>query len=73
MIFRNRLKTSKTMMRIGMASLLIFFMWPRFFPLATDLGPDFIDATRGVLLGLSIGLNLLAVRLNSRQQRCGDR
>lgn len=65
------MKNPKAMIRIGMACLLIFFMWPRFLPFTANLNPDLIDGVRGFLLGVSIGLNLWAVRLICLQRR-GD-
>jgi hypothetical protein len=72
MIFRNRQKEPVTMIRIGMACLLISLIWPRFVHLTFNLGPDLIDGVRGLLFGISIGLNLWAVRLKCRQRRCAD-
>ena len=58
---------TKTMMG-GMAALLLFSVWPRFLHVGTNLNPDWIDGLRGFLIGLSIGLNLMAVILNSRRR-----
>lgn len=69
MILGDRIKNCKTMLRIGMICLLLFFMWPRFFPFAANLGPDLIDGVRGFLLGVSVGVNLWAVRLTCRQRQ----
>jgi hypothetical protein len=66
---RKALKDPKTMIRAGMVCLLLFNIWPRFLHLAFNLGPDWIDALRGVLLGLAMGLILLALRLKGRQSR----
>jgi len=49
--------------------LAIALAWPRFLPVAGNLGPDAIDGVRGLLMGLAIGLNLWAVILGSRQRR----
>jgi hypothetical protein len=72
MIFRNLQKNHQTMMRIGMLCLLISLIWPRFVHLTFSLGPDLIDGVRGFLLGISISMNLWAVSLKCRQQRCDD-
>jgi hypothetical protein len=71
-MFRNLQKNPQTMMHIGMACLLISLIWPRFIHLTFNLGPDLIDGVRGFLLGISISMNLWAVRLKCNQQRCGD-
>jgi type III secretory pathway component EscT len=65
------MKNPKAMIRIGMACLLIFSIWPRFLPFTANLKPELIDGVRGVLLGVSIGMNLWAARLACRQ-RHGD-
>ncbi|HEX8174920.1 MAG TPA: hypothetical protein VF543_07360 [Pyrinomonadaceae bacterium] len=65
------MKNPKAMIRIGMACLLVCLTWPGFFHFTADLSPALIDGVRGFLLGVSIGLNLWAVRLICRQRR-GD-
>jgi hypothetical protein len=72
MFIRKRLKNPKHMMLIGVSCLALANILPRFLHLTFNFGPDFIDAIRGLLFGLGIGLTLLSVRLNCRQQRCGD-
>lgn len=69
MLFVNREKNSQTMMMVGMASLALALVWPRFLPVTGGLGPDAIDGLRGVLIGVSIGLNLWAVRLGAMKRR----
>lgn len=73
MIFRSRMKNPKTLMLCGMACLALANIWPRFLHLEANLGTDWVDAIRGFLYGLGIGLNLLAVRLNCRQRQGGCR
>ena len=71
MIFGIREKNPRAMMMVGMASLAVALAWPRFLPVTGGLGPDAIDGMRGVLIGLSIGLNLWAARLGGRLRRGG--
>ena len=73
MIFRKRLNDPKHMMLIGVSCLALANIWPRFLHLTFNFGPDFIDAIRGLLYGLGIGLTLLSARLNSRKRRCEER
>jgi hypothetical protein len=73
MILRSHAKNPKQLMMMGMAFLLPALLWPRFVPLTGNLGSDAIDGIRGVLIGLSIGLNLLSVLLVGRQRRGGAR
>ena len=72
MILRNRLKNPQAMMSIGMLCLVLALCWQRFLPLTAGLGPDLSDGARGVLFGVSIGMNLWSVRLAARQRRCGE-
>ena len=59
MIYPHRRKHTRTLMPIGMLCLVIALICPRYSP---RLGrPDWSDGIRGLLFGLSIGLNLLAV------------
>lgn len=71
MIFRNRLKDPKAMMSIGMVCLVVALLWPRFLPLTGNMGPNWIDGVRGLLFGMSIGMNLMSLTLMARQRRCG--
>jgi hypothetical protein len=68
MIYPNRLKHSRTLMPIGMLCLVIALIWPRYIPRVGH--PDWSDGIRGVLFGLSIGLNLLAVVQANRPRSC---
>jgi hypothetical protein len=57
----------------GMALLALALIWPRFLLVTGGLGPDAIDGVRGFLIGLSIGLNLWAVRwISAARRRCGN-
>jgi len=74
MIFRNRLKDPKAMIRLGglflaLALILQMFLHPH--PAAKTV--EYLsDGVRGLLIGLSIGLNLKAARLIARQRRSGS-
>jgi hypothetical protein len=70
MILRNRLHDRKTVIRLGMLCLLLFFLANWFLHPATAFWQGWVDEARGVLLGLGIGFNLWAVRLASRPH-CG--
>jgi hypothetical protein len=69
MNLRNRLSNNpRLLMMIGMTCLLISSL-PSFIHVATKLNADAIDFARGVLIGLSIGFNLLAVVMHERNRR----
>jgi hypothetical protein len=72
MIFRNRQKNPQTMIFVGMLFMVLFNAWPRLLHLTFNLGPDWIDAIRGYLFGVSASLLLWAVRLKCCQRRHGD-
>jgi len=73
MILRSHAKDPKQLMMLGMAFLVPALLWPRFVPLTGNLGSDAIDGIRGVLIGMSIALNLWSARLVGRQRRGGGR
>jgi hypothetical protein len=43
---------------------------PSLLHVGTKLNPDTLDFARGVLIGLSIGFNLLAAWMHGRNRRC---
>jgi hypothetical protein len=49
---------------------LVISSLPRFVHVAPTMNADSIDFARGVLIGLSIGFNLLAVLIHGRNRRC---
>ena len=67
MILPDRLKNPRALMSIGMACLLPALLWPRFVH-PTAAGLDLADFVRGVLFGLSFGMNLWSVALTARQR-----
>jgi len=71
MIFPNRLKQPQALISLGMLFLVIALAWPRYIHLTGGLDPGWIDAVRGLLFGVSIGINLMSVGLAARQRRCG--
>jgi hypothetical protein len=69
MNLRNRLSNNPRMlMMIGMTCLVISSL-PNFIHVATKVNADAIDFARGMLIGLSIGFNLLAMLIHGRNRR----
>ncbi len=68
MISRIGSKDPKALMMIGMVFMVLGQLW-RFMPVTGGMSEDAIDAIRGVVLGISIGLLLWSVWLNGRQRR----
>jgi hypothetical protein len=59
------------LMMIGMTCLVIASL-PTFIHVTTKMNADSIDFARGMLMGLSIGFNLLAVLVHARNRRCAE-
>jgi len=72
MNFRNRLQVPKAMIPIAMMFLVIGFLWPYFFHPATQFAQNLSPGARGMLGGISFGINLMAIRQAARQRRCGE-
>ena len=57
------------LMTMGMICLLLSSL-PTFIHIVTTVNADAVDFARGLMLGLSIGLNLVAVWMLGRNRRC---
>jgi len=62
MSLRNRLKDRGTLMRIGLACLLLGNLSRWFLRPTAAFGQGMVDATFGFLIGLSIGCLLVSLR-----------
>jgi len=62
----------KAMIPIAMMFLVIGFLWPYFFHPATQFAQNLSHTARGMLCGISFGINLMAIRQAARQRRCGE-
>jgi len=69
MIFQKQLK-APVLICIGMMFLAIALLWPKFLHPASTFGQNLSDGVCGLMFGLSIGINLCAMILASRQRRC---
>jgi hypothetical protein len=70
MIFQNRLKNPRVMMSIGMMCLAIAIVGPWFCHPTSKFWLDTMEGVRGMLIGVSLVLNLGSFRLAKRQRRC---
>jgi hypothetical protein len=68
MILEKQINPRATM-SVGMLSLIAALWLRRLVRPIPSFGPDQIDAVQGCLFGLSIGLNLLWVRMNRDRGR----
>jgi membrane associated rhomboid family serine protease len=71
MCIGNRMSKPASLIPLAMAFLGIGILWPNFFHPATSLGKDWSDGLRGLMFGVSLGINLSAAWLAGRQRRCG--
>jgi len=71
MNFRKIMNNPQIMMRIAMAFMLLFFIWPKYLHLSFGLSEDWIDGLRGMLLGISMGFLILVVR-RTQGRGCSD-
>jgi hypothetical protein len=62
MSLRNRLKDRSTLMRIGLVCLLLGNLSHWFLPPTAAFGQGLVDATFGLLIGISIGCLLASLR-----------
>jgi hypothetical protein len=67
MLFRKETRDPKALMSIGSLFLAISIAWPRFIPITGTLGTDAIDLIKGLLLGVALGLMILALFRGSRR------
>jgi hypothetical protein len=68
MCIRNRTKAAG-LIPIGMMFLVVGILWPNFFRPTTQLWKNWSAGLRGLMLGVSIGVNLIAVWRAGRQRR----
>ena len=65
----DRNRNSRNLLRAGMLLLAVALTAQHFIRPPQGVGEDALDAIRGLLIGLSIGLNLWAVRLSAISRR----
>lgn len=70
MFTQTRFKNPQVLMPIGMMFLVVAILFPTLTHASSKLSQDWFDGIRGLLFGLSIGFNLMAVRMKGRRQRC---
>lgn len=64
-IFKKERPDAKLMLRIGMLFLAMSIVWPRLVPLTGNLGTDAVDGIKGLLLGVALGMMILAARFGA--------
>jgi hypothetical protein len=69
MFTQASLRNSRFLMPIGMMFLVIAILFPTLTHPSSTLSQDWLDGIRGLLYGLSIGFNLLAVLRIARVRR----
>lgn len=58
-----------TQLRIAMGALAIALLAQRFVQPTSTFGPDGTDAIRGVLMGIAIGMNIVAIISMNRHRK----
>ena len=66
MILKKQLDNPKPLMMLGLVFLGLGQAWPLLLPVTGNLGPDWIDGIKGLLMGIAIGLLAWSVILNKR-------
>jgi len=70
MNLRNPMQVPKVMIPIAMMFLIAGILWPYFFHPASQVAENWSHGLRGLLFGISFGINLMAIRQAARQRRC---
>ena len=69
MLFRNRQKDPRVIIKIGMVFVLFFFLMNLLPHPTTRFGDGLFDGVHGALLGITATLLMWGTYLNGRQQR----
>ncbi|HJP85921.1 MAG TPA: hypothetical protein VJ852_08030 [Gemmatimonadaceae bacterium] len=69
MLFRNRQKDPRVMIKAGMVFTLFFFLMNLLPHPTTPFGDGLFDGVQGALLGISATLLMWGTYLNGRQRR----
>jgi hypothetical protein len=68
-MLKTRVQNPKWFMMAGMTFLVLSSAWPRFIPFGAGMSEDRLDFVKGLLIGLSIGFNMLFVIIQSRRKK----
>lgn len=69
MLLKNRAKDPKALIRLGMLALLFSIAWPRLIATPAGFSEGWMDGVQGALLGIAIGLIILAARFGAFNRR----
>jgi hypothetical protein len=70
MLIKNGRKNPAALLTIGLSCLVLGVLWPEIAPHTTSIGLNTSHFIRGVLFGLSIGMNLMSLVIARRQRGC---
>jgi hypothetical protein len=73
MFLRNRIHHPDALIRAGMLALIVGLFTQRFIHPPTDFWQGFADGLSGVLIGMSIALNLCGLSCWREQRNCNGR
>jgi hypothetical protein len=69
MILGNRRTDSRLLIKLAMLALMISIAWPRLIPAPSGLSEEWIDGIKGALMGMALGLIILAARFGAFNRR----
>ncbi len=72
MISRNRWNEPKSLLAVAMLCLVVAILWPNLFHPVTQLGKNLTHFACGMLLGISLVINLRGLWIKRRQRLCGN-
>ncbi len=70
-MFAQQHRNPQFLMPLGMLSLALALIVTRFAHPVTDFSRGFVDGFMGMLIGFSVALNVVALRIVAKQRRTG--
>jgi hypothetical protein len=72
MCAKNRTNKTAGLIPVAMMFLVFGILWPNLFHPATQSWKNWSEGLRGLMFGLSLGINLMAVMLAGRRRLCNN-
>ena len=72
MTFRNRIKKPAGLVPVATMFLVVAILWPYCFHPTTKPWTELSEGVRGMMFGISFGINIFAALLSRRQRLCGS-
>jgi hypothetical protein len=68
-LFGNRSKDPKVMIRLGMLALALSIAWPRLITPSRGFSEGFVDGVKGAFLGMALALLIWGAKLGGFNRR----